>query len=156
MLKIVIPCGPTLALQHLVLDFNGTLAVDGGLLPGVSERLIALSESLQIHVVTADTFQGVHGEMKGLPCRIEVLGAQGQDLAKEAYVQALGAATVVAVGNGRNDYRMLKAACLGMVLIQGEGAATEAFLASDLVLTDIRVALDLLLYPRRLEATLRT
>ena len=43
---------------HLVLDFNGTLAVDGVLVSGVAERLRELAltpNGLAIHVVTADT-----------------------------------------------------------------------------------------------------
>jgi soluble P-type ATPase len=45
-----------LALDRLVLDYNGTLAADGKLLPGVSTALRGLASSLQIHVITADTF----------------------------------------------------------------------------------------------------
>lgn len=56
MLKIVIPGNVTLGLQHLVLDFNGTLACDGELLDGLKPRLDNLSRHLDIHVVTADTF----------------------------------------------------------------------------------------------------
>ena len=36
MLTISIPGGATLDIEHLVLDYNGTLAVDGVLLPGVA------------------------------------------------------------------------------------------------------------------------
>ena len=38
MLSIAIPGFKNLSLAHLVLDFNGTLAVDGNLITGVSER----------------------------------------------------------------------------------------------------------------------
>ena len=41
MLEIVIPGDTTLGLQHLVLDYNGTLACDGELLAGVKPRLDA-------------------------------------------------------------------------------------------------------------------
>lgn len=40
MIEIEIPGGETLRLEHLVLDFSGTLARDGRLLPGVRERLL--------------------------------------------------------------------------------------------------------------------
>jgi soluble P-type ATPase len=56
MLEIVIPGDRTLGLQHLVLDYNGTLACDGELLAGVKPRLDDLSRHLDIHVLTADTF----------------------------------------------------------------------------------------------------
>ena len=45
MLNLEIPDFGTLHLEHLVLDYNGTLAQDGKLLTGVSERLGHLSAS---------------------------------------------------------------------------------------------------------------
>ena len=56
MLTIDIPGFRTLTLEHLVLDFNGVLALDGKLLDGLHERLKELSQDLTVHVVTADTF----------------------------------------------------------------------------------------------------
>ena len=44
MLEVVIPGAETLRLDFLVADFNGTLALDGALLPGVMEALCSLSE----------------------------------------------------------------------------------------------------------------
>jgi len=43
MLEIDIPGTGLLRLQHLVLDYNGTLATDGALLPGVDERARTLA-----------------------------------------------------------------------------------------------------------------
>ena len=62
----------------------------------------------------------------------------------------------MAVGNGRNDRLMLKEAALGIALLQAEGAAVEALLAADVVAPDILAALDLLLAPDGLIATLRS
>ena len=39
--KILFPDGSELNLQHAVLDYNGTLAVDGAIAPTVKELLIA-------------------------------------------------------------------------------------------------------------------
>jgi len=50
---------------------------------------------------------------------------------------------------------MLRLARLGIAAIQREGAALEAVQAADIVVHDVRDALDLLLEPRRLIATLR-
>jgi len=55
MLHLDIPGQGTLNLAHLVLDLNGTIALDGEVLPGVAGRLATLAESLTIHLVTADT-----------------------------------------------------------------------------------------------------
>ncbi len=55
MLSFEIPDFGDLHLDQLVLDFNGTLARDGRLLPGVAERLARLAAALTVHVVTGDT-----------------------------------------------------------------------------------------------------
>jgi len=156
MLEIIIPGHTTLLLNHLVMDYNGTLAQDGLLLDGVRDRLIALSERLHLHVVTADTFGLARGQLNGLPCELAILPVEDQAHAKLAYVQRLDAAQVVALGNGRNDHLMVQAAALGIAIIQGEGAATETCLAADVQAPDILAALDLLFSPKRLIATLRS
>ena len=68
---------------------------------------------------------------------------------------ALGADRVVAIGNGRNDEAMLRAARLGIAVIGTEGAATATLLAADVVCTSVTDALDLLLDERAITATLR-
>lgn len=51
---------------------------------------------------------------------------------------------------------MIEAAALAMVVVQAEGAYPKTLMAAHVVATDIRDALDLLLHPLRLTATLRT
>jgi soluble P-type ATPase len=148
--------GETLELRHLVLDFNGTLAVDGIMIAGVRELLQALAGRLSLHVVTAGTFGGVEEQMRGIPCVLKVLAGADQTGQKGRYVEELGAAQTACIGNGRNDRAMLKRAVLGVLVIQGEGAAAESLLAADVVCGDILSALQLLLHPLRLTATLRT
>jgi soluble P-type ATPase len=155
MLEIAIPGHRELRLEHLVLDYNGTLACDGELIEGVGPSLKALAKDLEIHVVTADTFGKVKSRMEGSPCKVVVLPQESQDFAKLEYVEQLGAEGVVAIGNGRNDRLMLKRATLGIAVVQEEGAAAETMLAADVVCPTIRAALDLLRNPLRLTATLR-
>jgi soluble P-type ATPase len=156
MLEIIIPGHKTLLLQYLVMDYNGTLAQDGLLLDGVQPRLLSLSEKLKLHVVTADTFGLARSQLTGLPCELAILPVEDQASAKLAYIERLGEAQVAAIGNGRNDQRMLQAAALGIAIIQGEGAALETCQAADVLTPNILVALDLLLFPKRLIATLRS
>jgi len=156
MLTIKIPGYRELHLSHLVLDYNGTLACDGELLEGVSQSLTALAEHLQIHVVTADTFGKVRARLAGSACKIVVLPQENQDIAKRKYVEELGAESVVSIGNGRNDRRMLERAALGIAVVQQEGAAAETLLAADVVCPSILAAFDLLRNPLRLTATLRS
>lgn len=156
MLKIEIPGSEPFRLKNLVLDFNGTLAIDGKIIEGVPERLAALAEHLQIHVITADTFGTVRVALAGTPCKIVVLTAGvPQDTAKRDFVEKLGATTTVAIGNGRNDRLMVQTAALGVVVLQAEGAAVDTLLAADVAAPDILSALDLLAHPQRLAATLR-
>ena len=155
MIDVDIPGFGELHLAHLVLDYNGTLAVDGELLPGVFDRLSALSRRLGIHVVTADTFGRVRSAMSNLQATVTVLPVARQDEAKLNYVRQLGADRTVAVGNGRNDRLMLEAAALGIGVILGEGASSLTLGAADVVCTSIGDALDLLTHPLRLTATLR-
>lgn len=151
-----IPGFADIAVSHLVLDYNGTLALDGAPLVGVRERVEALSEHLSIHVVTADTFGRAAEVLSDWPVFLTVLTPGQEAEQKATYVQTLGADTVAAVGNGRNDCRMLSLACVGMAVIGPEGVASPALLSADLVCPDIFGALDLLVHPHRLKATLRS
>lgn len=155
MLPIHIPGGPAFELTHLVLDYNGTLAEDGQLLAGVATRISTLADQLAVHVVTADTFGSAAQQLTHLPVTLHILPAVEQDVAKQHYVQALGAAHCVAIGNGRNDALMLAEAGLGVVVIQAEGAARTTVESADVICTSLLDALDLLLIPKRLIATLR-
>lgn len=155
MLEIAIPGAETLRLEHLVADYNGTLARDGRLLPGVSEAFASLAGRLDLHVVTADTHGGARAALAGLPCRLTILPAGAQDEAKRDFVEALGAARCVVLGNGRNDRLMLAAAGLGIAVIEAEGVAVATLQAARVAVFGIDAALGLLLNPARLVATLR-
>jgi soluble P-type ATPase len=156
MIELTVPGFGALRLEHLVLDYNGTLAVDGRLLPGVRDALTALAEELVIHVITADTFGLAGTELAGLPVNITIIPQEAQADAKLAYVEHLGPERVFAIGNGRNDRKMLAAAAVGVALAQAEGAAAETVAAADIVATGILDGLDLLRNTKRLTATLRS
>lgn len=156
MIEIDIPGFKLLRLNHLVLDYNGTIACDGKLLPGVQESLSALADELSIHVLTADTFGQARSHLDAIPCEISVIAKEYQEIGKLTYVNEVGAQHSVCVGNGRNDRLMLKEAALGIAVILEEGAAFETLVAADVVCTGIVPALDLLREPLRLTATLRS
>lgn len=157
MIDLSIPDFGHLQLQSLVLDYNGTCALDGTVLPGVKERLERLSGELDLFVVTADTFGTVHEAMASMPIHVRVLeNGVNEAIAKQQVIRSLDEHRTVAVGNGRNDCLMLETAALGIGVIQAEGMAGALFRHAEIVVTDIRHALALLLYPRRLLATLRS
>ncbi len=156
MINLEIPGYGTLTLEYLVLDYNGTLAVDGLMVPGVKSHLNALADRLEIHVVTADTFGKVQAGMEGIPCRVSILPSGDQTEGKRSYIRKLGCHRVVAGGNGRNDRLMLKEAALGFAVILEEGAALETVMAADVVFRSILDALVFLNNSLRMTATLRS
>ncbi|MDD3618963.1 MAG: hypothetical protein RBR09_02225 [Desulfobulbaceae bacterium] len=155
MIEVDIPNFGSLRLTHLVLDYNGTLAFDGRLISGVADQLDSLAEHLHVHIITADTFGSVHRAFSSSPFTVHVLPPGSEAEGKAVYVRRLGCPSSVCIGNGRNDRLMLREAALGIAVLQGEGAASQALLAADIVISDIITALGLLLHPRRLTATLR-
>jgi P-type E1-E2 ATPase len=155
-LEIAIPSRGVLHLEHLVLDVNGTIALDGQLIPGVSERMARLNELLGIWLVSADTQGTLAALAAGLKVRVRRLQAGDEAAQKAALVAELGADQVVAIGNGANDAAMLRHAALGIAVLGGEGLALDCLNAAEVIAPNIESALDLLLRPRRLIATLRT
>lgn len=147
-----LPEGDPLRIAHLVLDLNGTLSDHGSLIDGVGPRLEALAHSLELHLVTADTLGTASQLAASLPVTVETV-ARGED--KVALVERLGAPRTAAIGNGRNDGPMLRAAALGIAVIGPEGAAVSAVVAADVACRSILDALDLLLDERTLVSTLR-
>ena len=116
-------------------------------------------------LVSADT-QGTLTELAtALQAKARRLQSGDEATQKAALVDELDAERVIAIGNGANDARMLRQAALGTLALAGsarvavlgdEGLAAVCMTAADVVVPSIESALDLLLYPRRLVATLRT
>jgi len=155
MFNLEIPGFGKVEIRQVVMDLNGTLGTEGLPDEGTVERLRKLSERLELIVLTADT----HGRAKDLPrdfgLRVERLSSGHEDEQKVAFVEKVGAARTVALGNGNNDVMMLQAARVGICVIGGEGASRGAMDAADIVVHHVHHALDLLLRPKRLLATLR-
>lgn len=155
MLKVTIPGRQEIKLNHIVLDFNGTMALEGALLPGVAEKLNLLAEIIEVHVLTADTFGTVKEACQGIRCTVQVLIEEPGNREKLKFISRLGAENCVTVGNGVNDTLMLEGSALGIVVLGPEGTSTKALLAADVAVPGILAGLDLLLHPGRLVATLR-
>ncbi|HUT73169.1 MAG TPA: HAD hydrolase family protein [Desulfatiglandales bacterium] len=155
MIHLTIPGRGTYTLEHLILDLNGTIALDGEIIGGVRERLTKLSQSLEITVVTADTNKNVESLLKELPVSIYRINEGLEDEQKLAVVLRKGRDKTISIGNGCNDVSMLRESCIGICVVGREGASPEAMMASDVVVPTINNALDLLLKPHRLRASLR-
>ena len=155
MIEIDIPGKGRLTLEHLVLDVNGTLAVDGVLIEGVSQSLDRLRNLLTVHLVTADT----HGKQHLIDQQLNLQATRlqkGHEAEQKAdYVNQLGFEKVIAMGQGANDAGMLKNAVIGVCVLSPEGTALSTLLSADLVVPDILTAFSLLEKPKRMIASLR-
>ena len=155
-MRLAVPGRGTYDIRHVVLDLNGTLGLDGRLLEGVAERLGLLGAAMRLVMITADTHGGASGVSHDLKLETFVLEQGGEAEQKLAFVRRLGAEHSVAIGNGANDALMLKESAVGICVVGPEGASTAALFAADVSVTNVCDALDLLLKPQRLVATLRT
>lgn len=155
MFELDIPGFGNVRLFHLVSDFTGTLSIDGSLIEGVKERLNVVSKFLKIHILTADTFGKAKAALEGIDCEVHILEGEDHDIQKENFVNMLGGFSVIALGNGNNDRLMLSAAKIGVAVCLSEGCATDAIKSADILVKSPVDALDLLLSPKRLKATLR-
>jgi P-type E1-E2 ATPase len=155
MIQFNIPGVGEYTLEHLVMDVNGTLAVDGQLIESVAAKIASLRERLSIHLLTADT----HGRQRIIDRQLDLTAVRIQPgeevLQKAEYIRRLGAERVVAIGQGANDAKMLAVARLGICVMSVEGVAKETLLAADLVAPTILSALELLEQPMRIVASLR-
>ncbi len=155
MIELDIPGKGNYKIKYLVCDVNGTLALDGVLLPNVGMNLQRLSDRLEIYMVTANTYgkQSFIDGQVGISAKIIQKGNEAEQ--KKEFVRQLGAESVIAVGQGANDAMMLQEAAIGIAIVSQEGLSVEALNCADLILPDIDSALTLLVNPLRLVATLR-
>ena len=155
MITVDIPGFGEVRIKYLVCDYSGTLSVDGVLLSGVRETLNELSGKLDIHILTADTHGRAKNELEGVNCRLTIIEDANQHFQKEEYIRDLGVDHVFAIGNGNNDTLMLSAARIGVAVCLKEGASALALNHADIAVDSIEDALNLLLFPNRMKATLR-
>lgn len=155
MFEIKIPSLGHFNFKHIIFDFNGTLATDGALCEKVARRMTELSKKLEVHVVTLDTFGSVREQLSDLPVQLAVISSENGTEGKHKYIQTLGADACIAVGNGSNDCKMLRAAMLSIAVVGREGLSIKALQDADLIFTSIDDVFDSLENPERLTATLR-
>ena len=155
MLTINIPGREAFPISHLVLDYNGTIALDGEIIPGIKEKLDKLCADLEICVITADTHGTAAKKCEGLPLQVLTFPTTevGKIKAEEVRRRTGG---VACIGNGFNDILMSDAADLSICVMGTEGCCSALMAHTDITVTSILDALDLLLIPGRLRATLRT
>jgi soluble P-type ATPase len=148
-----IPGVGDLELKTIILDLNGTLTVKGKIHGGVKERLTRLKElGYQILFFTGNTRNNANEIADNLGINW-ILAEDGNKKRDEAL--KLDPDTCVSIGNGLIDLELMKVVKLRIVTIQAEGAHTQTLLNSDIIIPSILDALDLLIDPATLVATLR-
>ncbi len=152
-IELEIPGRGQLSLANVLLDVNGTLSDRGVLIQTARGRLEQVADALAVHLLSADTFGTAESIAHELGARFRrvIDGA-----AKLDYLHGLGAERCAAIGNGTNDASMLEHAALGIAVLGPEGASGAAVRVADVVCRSIEEALDLLLSPNALVATLRS
>lgn len=154
-MRIEIPGCKELNLTTILLDYNGTIAEDGCILPGVRERLQELSEQFEIYVLTADTHGTAREQCEGLAVTLRTFPVGNAADYKREITETLGGDTCVCMGNGRNDVLMFQKAALSIAIMDKEGMYAGLLKDADVCVASIKDGLDLLRYPKRLVADLR-
>ena len=155
MIKIDIPGREAIEIEHVVLDYNGTIAVDGQLIAGAAERIRELSKLARVYVLTADTYGTVRAQCAGLGTEIRTFPRANAADCKEEIARSLGG-KAACIGNGFNDIKMFDIAELAIAVMDGEGVCAALISHADVLVRSAEEGLDLLLKPDRLRATLRT
>jgi soluble P-type ATPase len=142
-----------LKLSIIILDLNGTLSVGGEIVEGVDTRLKQLKEmGYKIVFFTGNTRNNADTLAQRLGIEW-VFAADGE--AKKEQALKLNPEECVSIGNGLIDLELMKVVKLRIVTLQAEGVHVQTLLQSDVVTPTINDALDLLIDPQRLIATLR-
>lgn len=154
-MNVHIPNFKTLEIHNIVLDFNGTIAKDGIFLTHLSGILKELTTMFTVYVITADTNESVRAQMQSYDVNITILQTLDHTQEKADLIKSLKPSTCIAIGNGNNDVMMLDVASIGICVMGDEGCASQALMKSDIVCRNVQDALELILKPHRLIATLR-
>jgi soluble P-type ATPase len=154
MISIQRPGMESLDIHFVLIDFEGTLAMDGRVHPKAKDKVNLLSKRATIIILTKSNREKVEEALRKM--RAEILYVTEGDSSQQKLnaLQRLGAHQTAVIGNGLDDVRIMEQAGLGMCVIGKEGASAEAMAKADLVVTHVLDALDFLLKPMRQRAIL--
>ncbi len=155
-MELNIPGRERMTISHLLLDYNGTIALNGILLPSIPQKIKAINKiGFTVHLVTADTNGTVRNQCADLPIEIQIFDNSNVAEKKKALAEQLGANNCICIGNGFNDAQMFDVCSISIIIMSSEGCSVKSFLKADIACKDIEDAFDLILNPNRMIATLR-
>ncbi len=155
MIHYKIPGRGELEIENIVLDYNGTIAVDGKIIEGVKELLLELKDYANVYILTADTYGTVGEELKDLDVKVLTFPSDKAGAYKKEIVMKLDGKKTLCIGNGYNDLLMFKECILSIAVIEGEGAYGKLIANADIVTRSILDALSIVLNKEKIKATLR-
>jgi P-type E1-E2 ATPase len=156
MISVSIPGWGDIEIEYLLVDYNGTIALDGKVKAGVKELLEKISRYIRVFIVTADTYESVDNDVDIMGFNVLKVKKENSAEEKAKIVKELGPEKVLAIGNGANDALMLKEAALGIGVIGEEGCSNILVKEADIIVKDISEALNIVLHPERIIATLQS
>jgi len=154
-MHIEIPGYITYNLKYLLLDYNGTIALDGHMDEKVTNLIREISKELEVFILTADTHGTAALECSGLPVTLKTFPSDDAMMSKLDILDTLDRTHCCAIGNGRNDTLMCASAELSICIMGEEGCYSHLIAQTHITVKSIENALELLLKPKRLIATLR-
>jgi soluble P-type ATPase len=154
MILLLRPGQPPLEIDFILINFDGTLAVDRRVHPKTKDKLNLLARQTKILVLTTQENGWCEEVLRKVKAEIIHLREGGSGQEKLTLLNRLGAPRTVAIGNGWHDIPMIEQAGLGICVIGREGTSGELIRKADLVFTSTLDALDFLLKPLRQKATL--
>ena len=154
MISIQRPGMETLDIHFVLLDFEGTLAMDGRVHPKAKDKVNLLSKRVTVYILTKSSKETVEETLKKMKAEILSMTEGDSSQQKLDVLQRLGPHQTAVIGNGFDDVQIMEQAGLGMCVIGKEGSSPEAVAKADLVVTSVLDALDFLLKPLRQGATL--
>lgn len=155
MIRYQIPGREDIEIENVVFDFNGTIAVNGKLIDGVSQLINELSKQVNIYILTADTYGTVEKECSGINAKLLTFPKENAGQSKMDIVKKLGSDKTLCIGNGFNDLPMFGEAALSIAIIEGEGASAKLLTRADIVVRDIIDGINIVLNENMIKATLR-
>ena len=155
-MEVNIPGRGIIRIENLLLDYNGTIACDGKVIPLVKEKIEAITKvGISVHLVTADTHGTAGDQCVNMTIEIQIFHNSNVAENKREIVEKLGAENCMCIGNGFNDGSMFEACSISIIVMGAEGCCTKSLMKADIVCKNIEDALDLILKPNRIIATLR-
>ena len=155
MLLYEIPGREDIKIENIVFDYNGTIAVDGKHIDGVSQLINRVSKHANIYILTADTYGTVEKECNDIGAKVSTFPKENAGESKREIIRKLGGEKTLCIGNGYNDISMFKESILSIGIIEGEGASGKLLANADIVARSIAERINIILNKNMVKATLR-